>query len=158
TVWYSFTPTQDLFVEANAASSDYQTVLEVFTGSRGALELVTCSGSAVQFGASAGTKYFILVGASFFNEAGHLILTVRGRPKLKISVTVDPDAAADSKIGAATIQGIVTSSQPVTISLNGLLRQRVGRLHIIAGEFGAPQFYEGDHPVLIRCSGRTPWS
>lgn len=160
TVWYSFTPSQDLFIEANAEASDYSVVLSVWTGSRTALAQVACfGGDYVRFPAFAGTTYFIMAGSTFRGEGSHLVLTVNGRPKLKIGVTVEADAGADSKIGAATIQGTVTCSQPVTINVSGLLRQTVGRFHVIAGAFGSEYYFPGGpEPILVRCNGQTPWS
>jgi hypothetical protein len=88
-----------------------------------------------------------------------LALTLHGRPKLKIGVSIDEVAGVDTKIGAATIQGSVTCSQPVMINLSGLLRQTVGRLHVIAGQFGVPYYFPGNaEPFFVRCSGQTPWS
>ncbi|HKQ39612.1 MAG TPA: Ig domain-containing protein [Verrucomicrobiae bacterium] len=160
TVWYSFTPGGDLFIEAHAEASDYSVVLSVWTGARNALQEVACfGGDYVRFPASAGTTYFIMAGSRFREEGGHLVLVVNGRPKLKIGVTVDSEAGADSKIGAATIQGTVTCSEPVMINLTGLLRQTVGRFHVIAGTFGAPYYFpDGPEPLLVRCNGQTAWS
>jgi len=39
-VWYAFTPGTDMAIEATTFGSDYDTVLSVYTGSRGALNLV----------------------------------------------------------------------------------------------------------------------
>jgi len=69
-VWYAFTPTSDMAVEMNTTGSDYDTVLSVYTGTRGALTLVpmACNDdyyglqSRVQFQATAGTTYYAMVG------------------------------------------------------------------------------------------------
>src|SRR6266545_5220574 len=46
TVWYSFTPTQDVTIRADTSGSDYATTLGVYTGSRGALSEVACASGA----------------------------------------------------------------------------------------------------------------
>jgi hypothetical protein len=62
-VWYSFTPTQDLPIRADTTGSDYATSVGVYTGSRGALSEVACGSSPGQviFTASANTTYFFMV-------------------------------------------------------------------------------------------------
>src|SRR5260370_2367347 len=90
---------------------------------------------------------------------GHLVFKVTGRPALKIGVSVDTVGSVDTKTGVATIQGTVNSSRPVTIFVSGVLRQKVGRLHIISGEFGnPPSVISQGSPVLVFCSGQCPWS
>jgi hypothetical protein len=162
TVWYSFTPAEDLFIDVNTAASDYFTVLGVYTGARGALQLFYCNGgNDSKFAIFAGTTYFFMVGANFPANppGGHLVFTVTGRPALKIGVSVDTVGSVDTKTGVATIQGTVNSSRPVTIFVSGVLRQKVGRLHIINGEFGnPPSVISQGSPVLVFCTGQCPWS
>jgi hypothetical protein len=84
---------------------------------------------------------------------------VTGRPQLKIGVSVDTVGSVDTKTGVATIQGTVNSSRPVTIFVSGVLRQKVGRLHIISGGFGNGSVDTlGSPPVEVFCSGQCPWS
>jgi hypothetical protein len=69
-VWFSFTPDQDLTVEADTFGSGYDTVLSAYTGTRGALTLVpgACNDdssglqSRIVFAATAGTTYHFLIG------------------------------------------------------------------------------------------------
>ncbi len=69
-VWFAFTPSTEMTLEANTSGSDYDTVLSVYTGTRGALEQLpnACdddSGfglqSRVTFQAQANTTYYFLV-------------------------------------------------------------------------------------------------
>ena len=160
TVWYSFIPTEDLFVEASTAGSDYSAMTTVYRGSRGALEPVACfGGDVIRFPLTAGIGYFFEVGSLFGGDGGHLNFTVHGRPRLKISVSVEADGSVNSKIGSATLQGTLTSSRPVTIYLSGALRQTAGRFHVISGTFGE----ESSGPfnpssVAISCPGQCQWS
>jgi hypothetical protein len=85
-VWYSFTPTQDLPVRADTAGSDYATSLGVYTGSRGALSEVACASSPaeVTFTASANTTYFFMVAGV---PGGTLVLNVREGPPANDEIT-----------------------------------------------------------------------
>jgi hypothetical protein len=139
-------------VRANATGSDYSVVLVVYRGTRGALQQVACSGgNDVRFGASAGETYFILAGSFLGSPSGRLILTLQAKPKLNISVSVDEVGSADSEIGAGTIRGTVRSSRPVIISLYGTLRQTVGRVHVISGDFGM------NRQLLVPSTGQASW-
>src|SRR6266542_399336 len=46
TVWYTYTPGADGWVNANTFGSNYDTTLSVYTGARGALTQVTCNDDA----------------------------------------------------------------------------------------------------------------
>ena len=69
-VWYTFTPAEDMVIEANTFGSDYDTTLAAYTGGRGSLTLVpdACNDdfaglqSRVVFAATGGTSYHFLVG------------------------------------------------------------------------------------------------
>jgi hypothetical protein len=72
TVWYSFTPTQDVTIRADTSGSDYATSLSVYTGSRGALSQVACASfpAQVTFNASANTTYFFMVASACCGTPG----------------------------------------------------------------------------------------
>lgn len=69
-VWYRFTASRNLRIEANTFGSRYDTVLSAYTGSRGALSQVpgACNDdfgglqSRIVFDATAGTTYHFLIG------------------------------------------------------------------------------------------------
>jgi hypothetical protein len=68
-VWYAITPSQNENIIASTFGSSYDTVLSVYTGTRGALALVTCNDdssgtlqSQVSFAATTGTTYFVMIG------------------------------------------------------------------------------------------------
>jgi hypothetical protein len=76
TVWFSFTPTEDVVLRASTAGSGYETVLSASTGTRGNLQQVpgACSVSfaaTVTFLASAGTTYHFMI-SGFFESGGAL--------------------------------------------------------------------------------------
>ena len=155
TVWYRFTPSSDLRVEANTFGSDYDTTLSVYTGSRGALNQIACNDdfnslqSRVVFDATAGTTYYLMVGSFFDRPGGNLVLTVQeAPPPLEIAVSVNSTGTFNPQTGEATISGTITCSQPAAFAgLSGELRQRVGRI-FITGSFDV---------FLEQCSGETPW-
>jgi Leucine-rich repeat (LRR) protein len=66
-VWYSYTPNGDEFLSVDTIGSEYDTVLAVWTGTRGNLDLVTCNDDALDvqsqgnFFADGGETYFIEV-------------------------------------------------------------------------------------------------
>lgn len=67
TVWWKYTPANNAVVLVNTFGSNYDTVLAVWTGSRGALALQACNDDAeglqsqLWFEARAGTTYFVEV-------------------------------------------------------------------------------------------------
>jgi hypothetical protein len=79
-VWYSFTPTQDVTIRADASSGDYNPSLGIYTGSRGALSEAACASfpAQVTFNASANTTYFFMVASAFGGPGGTLAFNVVG--------------------------------------------------------------------------------
>jgi hypothetical protein len=69
-VWYAFTPNKTMTIEADTVGSDYNTVLAVFTGTRGSLTPLACDDdyfgttpgeSRIIFNAKAGTTYYFMI-------------------------------------------------------------------------------------------------
>jgi hypothetical protein len=69
-VWYKFSPSSDVLVQADTSGSDYFTLLSVYTGSRAALSLLPngCNDgfpfgqqSRLVFQATGGTTYYLLI-------------------------------------------------------------------------------------------------
>jgi hypothetical protein len=155
TVWYRFTPSTDMRLDANTFGSDYDTTLSVYTGSRGALTQIACNDdfdslqSRVVFNATAGTTYFLMAGSFFESPGGNLVFTVQeAPPPLEIAVTVNPTGTFNPQTSVATISGTITCSQPASFAaLFGELRQRAGRV-FITGFFDV---------FLEQCSGETAW-
>jgi len=158
TVWYAFTPATSLRVEANTFGSNYDTTLSVYTGTRGGLNQIACNDdtgslqSRVRFDATAGQTYFFMVGAYSSGSGGDLTLSVSEAPPLPAPLTVDLAinriGSVNRQSGHATISGTVTCSRLAYVNLNGMLRQKVGRVNVING-----WLY-----TYIACEGQTPWS
>ena len=146
-VWYTFTPTEDVSIEVNTIDSDYDTTLGVYEGSPDSLSLIDCNDdfyglqSAIRFDAAAGTTYYFMVGlccGNGENGGGTLFFNVRDvadiPPPPEISLVVNAQGSFD-KAGAATIGGTITCDREVPFTgVSGTLRQRVGR-RFITGDF-----------------------
>lgn len=141
TVWYTYTPGVDGFVNANTFGSDYDTTLSVYTGTRGSLAQVACdddTGDSVQSSVTwevvAGTSYHLMAGSFGGSPGGTLSLTVRESgpppPGPTMDVTVDPRGRLDRGAGVVSISGTVTCTQVDFVSIFGDVRQRVGRFTI----------------------------
>src|SRR5262245_64458494 len=115
TVWYSFTPTADVRVSADAMGSDYVTTLSVYTGSRGALTQIACNfnSTGVAFDASAGTTYHVMVGSCCSQAGGNLVFNASEAPRVT-NLTVD-HVNSVTKDGVVTISGNVTCSKATVL-------------------------------------------
>jgi hypothetical protein len=155
TVWFSFTPTQNMRIEANTFGSNYDSTLSVYTGTRGALTSLGCNDdsngtlqSRVRFDAVAGATYHIMVSSLFPVTSANLTFNlVQAPPPLTIAPTVTQFGSVAPTTGEATISGFVTCSQPAFVTLSGQLKQTHG---------GSP--ISGFFSAFIPCNGTTPWS
>jgi hypothetical protein len=83
-VWYAFTPDEDMRIEADTYYSYYDTTLSVYTGERGSLTQIACNDdvagsyyySAVAFDATAGVTYYFMVAAYGSGTGGSAYLNV----------------------------------------------------------------------------------
>jgi hypothetical protein len=154
TVWYTFTPSSDMRCEVNTFGSDYDTVLSVYTGSRGELNEIACNDdvidlqSLVRFDAIAETTYYIMVGSlGISSSGGNLVLTVDiAPPPLTIDIDIDPVGSVDPKNMVATLSGTLTCSRPAVVDLYIELKQKAGR-----------QIIHGSYYISLECNGETPW-
>ena len=69
-------------------------------------------------------------------------------PSFTIGVTIDQAGSFNGPTGVATISGTVTCSRAVSVFFFGFLRQKVGRLKNVEGNFSPS----------VNCSGVTSWS
>jgi len=87
-VWFTFTPNTDGFVEVSTCGSDFDTVLQIYTGSCGLLAAVPggcnddngpacfASQASVRFSGASGVAYYVLVGG-FGSGSGSLRIHAR---------------------------------------------------------------------------------
>jgi hypothetical protein len=153
TVWYQFTPSADMRINANTFGSDYDTGIAVYTGTPPNLTQITCNDDAVtgqfvqsnvNFDAVGGTTYYFMVGSCCGSDGGNLVFNVN--VSVNLGLTVNPSGSVDAKTGVATISGTVTCSEPVSGTLDGFIEQRIGRA-ILRGFFF----------TFIECDGVTSW-
>src|ERR1700752_430285 len=111
TVWYSFTPSQDMDVQVNTYGSDYDTTLSVYTGSQGNLTQIACNDdagslqSAVNFTAHASETYYFMVGAFASGPGGNLAFPVTlPPPPLTIDLQLSATGSFDRQ-GNAILRG-----------------------------------------------------
>jgi hypothetical protein len=144
TVWYQFTPSENLRINVSTSGSNYDTNIFVFTGTRGNLTLVDCNPlpRSVTFESVAGETYFFLV-ASAEASGGNLVFQVR--LGIEVGVTIDTVGTVDPSTGIATVTGTVTCSRPAFFELGGAVQQR----DVQASQGGL--FAAGE------CSGVSPW-
>jgi hypothetical protein len=78
TVWYTYTPEQDMVVTAKAYESNYSASVSAYLGSRGALSQIACDYYPVVFTAHAGqTVSFMIPG---YYGGGDLVFRVSATP------------------------------------------------------------------------------
>jgi hypothetical protein len=148
TVWYQFSPFEDMRINANTIGSDYDTGIAVYTGTRGALTQIVCNDdavgvqSSVTFEAEAGTTYFFMVGSFGDSPGGNLVFNV----DVAVGLTIDPSGSVNGKTGIATIRGTVTCPRPLSVTLFGQVRQQAGRV-----------FIDGSFFTSFECDGVTTW-
>jgi hypothetical protein len=158
-VWYTFTPSADIQLEANTFGSSYDTVLSVFSGAPGSLTSLDCNddyyglASRVTLSAVAGTTYYFMAATCCGyggSGGGDLVFSVNELPPpLEIDLTLNRSGSVSSKTGDATIGGTVTCNNDAYIDLYGDLTQSVGRLKI-----------SGSFYTNISCTAgqATPWT
>ena len=179
TVWYEFTPEEDVNVRADTVGSDYDTTLSVYTGSRGDLTQIACNDGAVdlqsrvQFEAVAGETYFFMVGAFGGGPGGQLVFsadTYNGKEEQKGKE--DPTSALRTVKGKVRVQGFTrgeTGSKYRFNSLNATYRisstvddQRITVGLIARPDVEQPYWYVNSSaegvPADIHCSeGSKVW-
>jgi hypothetical protein len=157
TVWFAFTPTRNMRLEANTVGSDYDTTLGVYAGARGALNQIGCNDdsngtlqSTVRFDAIAGVTYYFEVSSFSPFVLGNLVFNlvpVQAPPLLVITPSVTKFGTIAPTTGTATISGSISCTKQAFVTLSGQLKQTHGNTPIT-----------GFFSVFVPCDGITPWS
>ena len=153
-VWFTFTATTTMRIEADTFGSAYDTALSVYTGARGSLLALACNDNAegtlqsrVRFNVTAGVTYYLMVSAFAAGPGGPLVLNVKeGPPPLSIDVSLFRFGSLSLTSGAAEVTGSVSCSQPALAVITGQLVQRHGNT-ALSGHFSA----------VIFCDGTSSW-
>jgi hypothetical protein len=132
-VFFQFTPSVSGALQADTWGSNYDTMLQVFSGSPGSYDVLDCNDdfvgfqSAVSFPADAGTTYFFMVvtccGGSRDNVGGHLEFALTVAPTAEPAVSVSFDSATLTTGHKVRITGTVSCSQRVGVDVFAVLRQ-----------------------------------
>jgi hypothetical protein len=135
TVWYTFTPEEDLRVEIDAGASDYLVGVNLFAGSADEASRFDCNNDALAFDAEAGTTYYLLF-ADVNDDGvngGSLRADVRiAPPSLNVTLTVDATARVHPKTGQALITGTVACDRQAEFAeVSVMLRLETGRFYTI---------------------------
>jgi hypothetical protein len=149
-VWYAFTPAADTQLQVDTSYSSYDTVVAVYTGTRGNLNLIACwDYPCFTLSAFAGETYYFRV-TSWYGSGGNLVFSVDvAPPPFTVDLTLNETGVVNTKgvfRGVATISGVVTCSQPAIAEVAILARQRAGRLFITGSDY-----------TYVYCDGATPW-
>ena len=145
-VWYEFTPGSNIQIQVDSSYSNYDTVVAVYTGTLGSLNLIACWDSpCFTLDAFAGETYYFMV-TSYSGMGGALVFSVDvASPPLSINLTLNASGLTD-KAGVATISGVLTCSQPAYAAVAVQARQKAGRV-----------FITGESSTYFDCDGATPW-
>jgi hypothetical protein len=153
-VWFAFTPTQDVAFEANTFGSGYDTTLGAYAAGPSGLTQLACNDdsagpqSKVRVSAAAGTTYYLVVSSFAGNPGGLLTFNVvPAHPPLSIRVALLRSGDVSLTTGRTAVNGMVYCSQPVYAQLHGQVSQ--GR----AGAEARGYFF-----ASVFCTGETPWS
>lgn len=158
TVWYAFTPIEDIRIEANTFDSNYDTTLAVYVDTPEGLVELACNDDAggtfqsrVRFDALAEETYFFMVGAFASGPGGMLQFSVDETSAplpLAIDLSIDPLGQFIPRTGEAVVSGILTCSKLAFAHVFIELTQGAGRRFTVPG-FGGSDF---------ECDGETAWS
>lgn len=144
TVWYEYTPEEDVRLEANTFGSDYDTTLVVAVDDGGGLDIVACNDdsgslqSRVRFDAQEGVRYYFMVGAYDGGPGGELTFNLLEAPPsqpLSLSISLD-QTGSFQRDGSAIVRGTATCSGADWVEVEGYLSQRVGRFTISGWGWG----------------------
>ena len=157
-VFYRFTPTEDLHVQVDLLGSDFDTALGIYTrDAAGKVERVGCNhyrfgGTAgLRVRAVAGTTYFLMA-SSDYGSGGNLVLTVTevSDQALEYTVEVTSQGTVDPSTGIATISGTVTCNERSFVYEEGTLRQLRNGIFVARGGWYAYTWCIPETP--------TPWT
>lgn len=152
TVWFRFTPQEDITVSFDTSASSYSTGVNLYIedpANPGSLMLIDCSFPPLFATLSAGVTYFIMVTACCDGvNGGTLVLDVQEIPPApEISLSINPTGSVQPSTGLVTLSGTLACSENANAFIFIDAEQRKGR-----------SLFQGSGFVDIVCDGETPWS
>lgn len=139
-VWYSFTPSEGMNLDARVDDQAFNAILSVWTEVNGTLRSVACNdnhsytgglsgfyyNSRTFFQAEAGTEYLFMI-SSYDGNGGTFTFSLQEAPnKLELGVTAEDKGWVNAASGNVTITGEIACSRPATtVALRVTVTQRV---------------------------------
>jgi hypothetical protein len=155
-VFFSFTPAEDVSLQADTFGSDYDTVLSVFTGTHSTVNQIACNDdaaallSAVRFDARADTTYYFQIssccGSGEDNIGGHLEFGLTEVPTASPQATVSFTASLLPG-HIVRLRGTVSCNERLVVEVFGTMRQ-------LNGDFVAKAFFDS----LLACDANKAGS
>jgi hypothetical protein len=126
-VWYRFTPIEDVRLQIDTSASSYWAMPYVFSGTPDSLSAVLCGRSQnVRLNLSAGHTYYIEI-ASWSSGGGNLALRLSvAPPPLAITLSLDAVGSVNPPTGVADVSGTVSCNQSAYVFGNGVVEQKIG--------------------------------
>ena len=153
-VWYELTSITNIRIQVDTFGSDYDTVVAVYTGTRGSLNLIACwDYPCFTLDVQAGETYYFMV-TSYYGMGGNLVFSVDVAPPppppLTIDLQVDPVNFVNN--GITTVSGTVNSSAPLDFGYVSVqVRQKAGRVFITG--YNNTYVYAADGRWTVQVSG-----
>ncbi|HJR44803.1 MAG TPA: hypothetical protein VJ927_04305 [Actinomycetota bacterium] len=118
-VWYSFTPSQDMRVEASTGGN-VDTVIGVYTGTAGSMNMITCNdwyygeNALIRWNAEQGTTYMVAVGGYSQYSSGEIRVNIKSIPTdLEMTLEFDPVQWISAASENPVVLGTLDCSVPV---------------------------------------------
>lgn len=155
-VWYAVTVPANMRVEVNTFGSGYDTTIGVYTGRRGALTQIGCSGdvnsgfqSRVRFDAVAGVTYYVMIASQYYRSttANLSVNFLKAPPAFAFGASVNSFGTVVSSTGAVTLTGTVNCTAPSFVQVEGTLRQTKAGIPI-----------NGYWSTFVPCTGTNAFS
>jgi hypothetical protein len=134
TVWYQYTPTEDIRVGFDASQSSIEPVLGLYSGDPANLSLHGCSyyyyPVRIFADLTAGVTYYVSVGSSYYEPWPGATVTLsvaEAAPPLTSVSTIVNGSGTVNRDGVATVSGTVTCDQPGYAQIYVNLTQRFNR-------------------------------
>jgi hypothetical protein len=152
TVWYSYTPSEDIRLLPIGRGRRVWPVVSVWTEEAGVLTEVICDDYQPVFEAVAGTTYYIMVGTYGNRRGGKVTFKLReAPPPPTATVTVDPVVTIDPLTEEVTVNGTITCTNTQWQDLYGSVRQLINDRQFIGAYFYGLYDFECDGTV-------EPWT
>jgi hypothetical protein len=128
TLWYSFSPGQDMPLLARTGESGWDTVVGVYEQSGESLDRIACTDYPdVLFKAKAGSTYLIMVGSYYGSFADELTFSLEEGPEvLDVEARIAREGQVRDITGAARVEVGVRCSDQAKAWISGTVKQRQG--------------------------------